>query len=57
VGFAEFRKPQVVRSIRVAGSTPHVMPATAFDHIAANSYMTSSRLSRILKTSASFLEG
>ena len=39
----EIREPQVVRSIRIAGSTSHVMPAAAFDHIAADGHFASTR--------------
>ena len=39
-----FRKPQVVRSIRIAGSTPHFVRAAAFAHIAADRSFASSRL-------------
>ena len=31
-----FRKPQVVRSIRIAGSTSHFVPAVAFDQVATD---------------------
>ena len=33
------RKPQVVRSIRLAGFPPALLHTDAFDHIAANQYL------------------
>ena len=42
-----------VRSIRIAGSIPQFVRAAAFDHIAADRYFAPSRLSRMLKKSAS----
>ncbi len=42
--YKRLRKPQVTRSIRVAGSTPHFMRAAAFDHIPADRSFASSRL-------------
>lgn len=39
----EIRKLQVVHSIRIAGSTSHIMPATAFDCITADRGFASTR--------------
>jgi hypothetical protein len=52
-GFNGLHKQQVVRSIRIAGSIPHFVRAATFDHIEAARYVASSRLSRMLKKSAS----
>jgi hypothetical protein len=38
-----FVRPQVVHSIRIAGSTPHFLRGAAFDHIAADRYFAFSR--------------